>query len=132
MIKIFGKTEGTGFPHEDNELMTFINQVRKKYSKESELMTHIKNEGKRNVFQYQKDKAKGLNSGFADIVIIGNPTFVCELKSKNYGSKPSKKQMDFLNSASDVGAFACVAYGYDNAMLAFKEWLSMQAWHKHA
>ena len=123
MYKIFGEKEKGKQPSENAEMITFFNVLREDYPDLAVIATHIKNEGKRNINQIGKDKAEGLVTGFPDIVILGNPAFCCEMKSKGK-SKISEDQEKALNAAAKNGAFACVAYGYKSAIDAVDEWLN--------
>ena len=120
-IMVFGDKKYRGdCPVEDADLITFFNQLRKKYPHLADVALHIKNEGKRNVRQVQRDRAKGaLNSGASDIVIVGAPAFVCELKRKDHTkSIITAEQVKFLNNAEDSGSFVCIALGWEAAIEA--------------
>jgi len=127
MYKVFGKKEKGKQPSEGAEMITFFNVLRDDYPDLAIIATHIKNEGIRNTNEITKDKAEGLVCGFPDIVILGNPAFCCEMKSKNKNSRISEDQEKVLNAAVENGAFACVAYGYESALNAVDEWLNAQA-----
>jgi hypothetical protein len=120
--KIYGQQEKGKQPRENAEMITFFNVLRSDFPHLAKLATHIRNEGERNINQARQQKSEGMVKGFSDIVIIGNPAFVCELKSKSKSSKLSQEQVDFLTDATDNGAFACVAYGFESAIEAVKEW----------
>ena len=125
-IAVFGDKDYRGdCPLEDADLITFFNQLRKKYPHMADVALHIKNEGKRNVSQVQRDRAKGaLNSGASDIVIAGAPSFVCELKRKDHTkSTITAEQVTFLNNAKERGAFVCIALGWEAAMIAVDTYL---------
>lgn len=125
-IMVFGDKDYRGeCPVEDADLITFFNQLRKRHPDIADVALHIKNEGKRHVRQVARDRAKGaLNSGASDIVIVGSPTFVCELKRKNHvKSVISQDQIDFLNSAENSGAFVCIALGWEAAIEAVEHYL---------
>lgn len=127
-IAVFGDKDYRGdCPLEDADLITFFNQLRKKYPNFSDLALHIKNEGKRNVRQVQRDRAKGaLNSGASDIVIVGALTFVCELKRKDHTkSTITAEQVTFLKNAHNSGAFACIALGWEAALEAVENYLDL-------
>ena len=104
--------------------VTFFNWVRTNYPDTyGKLAFHVKNEGKRTRAQVQMEKAHGMTKGVSDIIIPGNPTFVCELKRKNKkDSKIYKEQKEYLTTAQEMGCFACLCYGYEQAILAFEEW----------
>ena len=122
MYKRFGgKTKGD-CPSEGAEMITFFQVLRRDYPEIAKLATHVRNEGVRTMYQAQKHKSEGMLKGFADIVIIGSPAFVCEMKTKSKNSKLTKEQENFLIEADKAGAFACVAHGYEAALEAVREW----------
>lgn len=86
---------------------------------------HVRNEGKKHRNQYAKEQAEGLTAGASDIQIPGCPAFVCELKRKDKTkSRLSKDQKEYLKTAHSLGAFTCVAYGWEQAWEAFEDWIS--------
>ena len=114
-------------PIEDAEQITFFNQLKKLWPEHAKLATHIKNEGKRNYKQVSKDKANGLNQGFADVVIIGHPVLYMEIKRQDHTlSHWEENQEDKLILANERGAFSCVALGYEAALKAVKDWNDVQ------
>lgn len=127
-ITVFGDKDYRGdCPLEDADLITFFNQLRKKYPNLADVALHIKNEGKRNVRQVQRDRAKGaLNSGASDIVIVGSPAFVCELKRKDHTkSTITAEQVTFLNNAENSGAYTCIALGCEAAIEAVENYMDL-------
>ena len=91
------------------------------------IAVHPRNEGKRHYKQVTKERAEGMTKGASDIIIPGNPAFVCELKRRDRTQSTWQDgQVEYLESAQKAGAFACVALGADAAMEAFEEWLSRQ------
>jgi hypothetical protein len=74
-----------------------------------------------------KQKAKGaIRNGAADIIICGCPTFVCEMKRQDHTkSKWQDGQLDFLQTSQELGAFVCVALGYEAALQALNDWLKL-------
>jgi len=72
-----------------------------------------------------KQKAKGaIKKGAADIVICGNPTFVCEMKRQDHTkSRWQDGQLEFLEYSLKNGAFVCIALGYESALEAVKDWI---------
>lgn len=126
-IKVYGDKEfrNKNTPKEDAELITFINQIKKRFPDTyGRTILHIKNEGKRTVEQVSRDKAKGsLNAGASDIIIPGNPTFVCELKCKDHTkSKIEDEQPSYMLACQNSGAFVCIALGWAAAWEALEEW----------
>lgn len=108
-------------PTETAEAVTFFNAIRR--TKWGALAIHVKNEGVRNHRQAAWDKAQGLVTGAADIIIPGAPAFVCELKRQDRTkSRISKEQVAYLEAAHAAGAFVCVALGWQAAMGAVNEW----------
>ena len=124
-IEVYGDIQYRGkCATESAEQATFFNQLTPNLRR---LAIHPKNEGKRTHAQAARDKAQGLNTGASDIIIIGAPTFICELKRRDHTkSKITDAQIDFLLNAQAAGAFACIALGYESAMLALDEWLLLK------
>lgn len=124
--KIYGEKEKGKQPKESAEMITFFNELRARHPEIAMMATHVKNEGKRNMAQAQRDKAEGMIKGFPDVVIVGAPTFVCEMKSKSKTSRISPEQKEILNAMSERGVFACVAYGWKAAIQAVEDWINAQ------
>ncbi len=120
-IQLFGTPDKTDAASESQHAMTFFAKLRREYPQYGAIATHIRNEGKRSMAQVQKQKAEGLTTGTADIIIPANPPFVCELKSRSPRATISSEQIEYLLNAQKLGAFACVAIGYEGAIEAFKE-----------
>lgn len=60
----------------------------------------------------------------ASPIIVGNPTFVCELKRQDHTkSKWQDGQLEFLEASQKRGAFVCVAFGYLAALNAVKDYI---------
>lgn len=125
-IKVFGDKSyrNKKSPSEANEQATFFNQLRLKYPNcYGAVAIHIKNEGKKTAQQVAKDKAQGMVSGAPDIIIPGNPAFLCELKRRDHtDSKLQPGQVPYLIAAHKLGAFVCIALGWEAAMEAFEQW----------
>ena len=126
MIKIYGQTDSKNHPSEMNEMITFFNVLKRDYPHLARIATHIKNEGKRDYRAASYEKMSGMVKGFADIIIVGCPPFICEMKSRNKGAKLSDYQKRFLEDADKTNAFVCIAYGYEAALEAMREWLDAQ------
>ena len=128
-IKVFGNMDFRGdCAKEDLELITFFNQLRVKYPKLAQVAIHPDNEGLvlgTGHQQHIKQKAKGaIKKGAADIIIVGSPSFVCELKRKDHTkSQWQDGQIDFLQTSQELGAFVCVALGYEAALQAVNDWV---------
>ena len=124
-IPIYGKKiKGCKVP-ESAHMVTFFNTMRREYPEYSKCCLHIRNEGKRTRQQIEKEKAEGFVTGAADIILVGNPSFVCEMKSQSPSAKISQEQIDFLLSAQSLGAFSCIALGHKAAIEAFNDWQKM-------
>ena len=127
-LPCYGNTDFRGdCPREDAELMTFFNELKRLYPHLSAIAIHPDNEGLiigsgHNV--HIKQKAKGaIKKGAADIIIVGNPTFVCEMKRQDHTkSRWQDGQLAFLEASKKQGAFVCVALGYVAALQALKDW----------
>lgn len=128
-IKVFGNMDFRGdCALEDAELITFFNQLRIKYPKLAKVAIHPDNEGL--IFgtgfnNHTRQKAKGaIRNGAADIIIVGCPSFVCEMKRKDHTkSRWQDGQLDFLQTSQKIGAFVCVALGYEAALQAVAAWI---------
>ena len=121
-IKIFGdvKFRDKKCPPESNEQITLFNWLRV-----SGYVTaiHPRNEGKRSYRQVNRQKAEGMTPGAADIIIPGNPTFVCELKRKDHTlCRWEPDQIEYLQQCQKDGAFVCIALGHAAAIEAVKKW----------
>ena len=125
-IPVYGdQTYRGACPSEAVEQVTFFARIRRKYPETWGLLAlHPRNEGKRSHFQVAHEKAEGMVSGACDIVIPGNPAFVCELKRRDHTKSTwQKDQENYLRTAQNMGAFACVALGADAAEEAFNHYL---------
>jgi len=114
-------------PLEDDELVTFVNQLRKRHPKLARLFIHIPNEGKRKQDEVQILKRKGaLNPGAVDELIPADISFVGELKRIDHSeSVIYDTQIDYLITAHEAGAFAFVALGWRNNWTALEDWLAL-------
>ena len=129
-LKVYGDQSFRGeCPTETSEQVAFFAELKRKYPQLHAIAIHPKNEGKRMKGQFQqlaKDKAMGLNVGSADIIIPASPAFVCELKRKDHTqSKFQTGQIEYLESCQALGAFVCVALGYEAAMQAVDEYCDL-------
>lgn len=126
MIKTYGEKQKGKHPSEAAEMITFFSVLRREYPEYGAIAIHIRNEGKRSYSQAAKEKLEGMVKGASDIIIPGNPSFVCELKTLSKSSQPNKDQLQYLENCIKIGSFACIANGYKAALEAFKEWLDLQ------
>ncbi len=127
-VRIYGDTDYRGkCKHEDFEVASFMAWVRYNHPQYALLITHIKNEGKRSWGQARRDKGIGMVKGYADIICIGSPCLVLEMKRKDHTlSNLGSEQALHLNSASVAGAYTCVCLGEEPAKEAFQDWLLLQ------
>ena len=129
-LKTYGCMDFRGdCPREDAELMTFFNELNRLHPQLALVAIHPDNEGLvlgSGHHHHIKQKAKGaIRNGAADIIIVGNPTFVCEMKRQDHTkSQWQNGQLEFLEASKKNGAFVCVALGYVAALLAVEEWHS--------
>lgn len=122
-IKIYGTVDKTCEITEAYHMITFFNSLRIKFPKSyGAIAVHIRNESQRTAQQAARHKMEGLVKGCADIIIPGNPSFVCEMKSRSPKAKISDEQINYLIAAKKAGAFVCIALGCDAAWEAFNDW----------
>lgn len=119
-LPVYGDSNFRGAcPTESAEQMTFFNQIRRL----ERCAIHPRNEGKRHYKQVAREKAEGMTPGASDIIIPGCPSFVCELKRQDHTkSRWQDGQIEYLEAAKENGSFVCVAFGWQAAMEAYKEW----------
>lgn len=131
-VPIYGDIKWRGKCHlEQVEQASFFSRLRREYPDTwGVLAVHPRNEGQLRGGQFKaiiKHKAEGMSPGASDIIIPGNPTFVCEMKRKDITqSKWQDGQQEYLEAAQNAGCFACVALGAESAWDAFEVWLSTQ------
>ena len=106
-LTVYGDVNYRGdCPHEDYALASFFDRIRKDYPLSYGLVAfHPKNEGKRSHAQVKVDKLKGMTKGVTDVIIIGNPTLVLELKRDDHTkSKWQPMQLEFMEQCHKGGA----------------------------
>lgn len=115
-------------PSETLEQVTFFSRLRREYPDSWGLLGyHQRNEGKRTHARVSMEKAEGMTTGAADIIIPGAPAFVCEMKRRDHTqSTLSAEQLAYLMAAKQAGAFVCIALGADAAWEAFHEYLRLR------
>lgn len=126
-IKVYGSLtyRDTKTAKEDQEAMTLVNQVKKRYP--YLLFMHIKNEGKKTKAQADFDKAMGMLAGASDFVFLGTPPLLLEMKRKdNTLSTWQPNQQMFLLKAQEQGCKVCVALGWEAAMEAVEDWMRIK------
>lgn len=117
-------------PRESIEQITFVNAIRSQYPDSYGLiLIHPENEKKLVNGQFSavsRSRAMGMSPGASDIIIPGNPSFVCEIKRADRTlSDISTEQISYLYAAKEAGAFVCIALGHEAAMNAFNDWLEI-------
>lgn len=117
-------------PKESVEQITFVNHIRAQYPDSYGLiLIHPENERKLINGQFStvsKSRAMGMSPGASDIIIPGNPSFVCEIKRIDRTlSDITQEQLDYLYAAKDAGAFVCIALGHEASIDAFNQWLKI-------
>lgn len=125
-LKVCGDTAYRGdCPKEDAELITAVNWLRREFPDTLGAVTiHIENEGKRTMAQAQMAKAKGLNSGAADLVILCSPPMVLELKRADHTqSSWQRGQQEFMLAAQNQGAFVRLCLGAEGVKEAVRCYL---------
>lgn len=128
-LTVYGNIDYRGdCPHEDYALASFFDRIRKDYPSSYGLVAfHPKNEGKRSHTQVKVDKLKGMTKGVTDVIIIGNPTLVLELKRDDHTkSKWQPMQIEFMEQCYKGGAHVVLALGYKAAIQAFEDWIKLQ------
>jgi hypothetical protein len=112
-------------PPESNEQVTFFAWLRRAHPKLAEVAIHPRNEGKRHYAQTQRHKSEGLNPGASDIIIPASASFVCELKRRDHTkSRWQPGQEPYLEASNALGAFTCLALGWEAAADAVEDWLA--------
>lgn len=117
-------------PRETVEQCTFVNSIRAQYPDSYGLiLIHPENERKLINGQFSavsKSRAMGMAPGASDIIIPGNPSFVCEIKRADRTlSDLSEEQLAYLYAAKEAGSFVCIALGHEAAINAFNDWLKI-------
>ena len=127
-IPIYGDTSYRGECNsEAAEQKDLFGRLKERYPECHKLAIHPKNEGKRNRWQATKDREDGaLNTGASDIIIPFRVPFVCELKRLDHTlCRLTKDQLEYLETAQQMGAFACIALGADGVEAAINDWLRL-------
>ena len=114
-------------PLESAEQVTFFNRLRREYPDTyGRIAVHPRNEQQLRGGQFRalaRHKAEGMTEGASDIIIPGDPAFVCELKRLDHTKcKWQDGQIEYLEATKKCGAFVCVALGHEGAWKAFEYW----------
>jgi hypothetical protein len=127
-IVVYGDQDYRGdCPSETVEQVTFFSRLRKGWPDTwGCVAVHIRNEGQRSYMQAARHKAEGMTKGASDVMIPGNPAFVCEIKRRDHTkSRWQENQETYLLTAKKLGAFVCVALGADAATEAFNDYVNL-------
>lgn len=107
----------------------FISWLQKELPEYYRLTFHPKVEGRRNFAQATIDKKTGsMKSGVSDVICIGSPMLVMEIKRKDEKKSTWRDgQLKFLEESQKAGAYVCLAFGFEGAKEAFAHWVTLQA-----
>lgn len=125
-IKVYGDKSYRGeCRDEESEQIDCFNWMMFNHPDLHRIAIHPKNEGKKSWGQIRFDKLTGsINTGASDIIIPASPPFVCELKRVDHTkSRWQPKQLDYLETCKNEGAFVCVALGFEGFKLAIADYL---------
>lgn len=128
-LKVYGDTSYRGkCPVEGAEQVTLFSQIRKYHPHLSGIVFHPRMEGERTKGQADWQKADGsIVAGVADVIGIGHPMLVLELKRRDHTQSVWQKgQVYFLEASHKRGAFTCLALGYEAALEALAAWEALQ------
>lgn len=128
-LAVYGDASYRGkCPVESAEQITFFGQLRRLHQKLAQVVFHPRMEGSRTRGQASWQAAEGsLIAGVADVIGIGNPMLVMELKRRDHTKSTWQPgQVEFLQRSLDRGAFVCLCLGYQAALEALKDWESLQ------
>ena len=116
-------------PLEYQEQASYFDALQRLYPHLAAVAIHPPLEGKRSWGQvaWQK-KQGGLNTGASDVIIPAAPVpFVCEIKRRDRTqSKWQPAQIDYLWAAHQLGAYSCVALGWEAAIEATRAWINTE------
>lgn len=109
---------------ENADQVTLFAFIRRQWPKTfGRIAFHPRNEGVRTMGQAHWQKAEGMTEGTVDLIIPTRNPLVMELKRKDHTkSKWQPGQIEYLQTAQSMGAYACLALGYEAAIEAVKYW----------
>jgi len=115
-------------PREAEDQMSFFSWLEHELPEFRRITFHPKVEGRRTYAQATIDKKMGsMNRGVVDVIAIGAPCLVMEIKRKDEKlSSWRDGQLQFLEAAKNSGAAVCVAFGLEAAKEAYAEWAQLQ------
>lgn len=124
-IPIWGDPSYRGScPTENADQVTMFSFIRRQWPKTfGRIAFHPRNEGVRTMGQAHWQKSEGMTEGTVDLIIPARIPLVMELKRKDHTkSKWQPGQVEYLQTAHEAGAYACLALGYEAAIAAVKYW----------
>lgn len=99
-------------PTEDHEQRDFFGVLRARYPEIAARTLHPRNERKRTGRQAAREAAEGMLTGAPDIVIVGDPCVIIELKRQDHTkSRWQDRQLETLKAMQDAGALVFLALG---------------------
>lgn len=126
MIRIYDSGYRGECPSEMVEQINSMGWLEKHHPDRWPLIFHYPAEAKAKP-QYMAIRRKlGVKAGIADIIDFGSVRGAFELKRRDKTkSKVSKDQLEFLESVDASGGFAAIAYGFDEFLLAYSDYLAI-------
>ena len=124
MFKVYGVGDLLKCPTQNEEVTNFFENLAIDYPQLRKMAIHIKKKNKNIFIPTYREKIEAIHEGFANIIILGKITFVCKLKSRSIKTKLTIAEKEFLSLSNHAGAFSCLAYGYQAALQAVKDWNS--------
>lgn len=125
-LPVYGALDYRGpcaLEHEEQSL--FFSYIRTVHGNTyGRLVLHPANEGKRTPGQARFANKQGMTPGASDIILPGNPSFVCEIKRRDHRKSTwTAGQVDYLRMAKYLDCFVCVALGGNAAIDALNDYL---------
>lgn len=123
-IRVVGDVSYRGpCPTERAEQIAFFAWLRTARADLAAVAIHPRNEGIRTATRAHNEKLEGLTRGAPDVIIVGSPPLLIELKRRDHTkSRWQDGQVEFLTAAQGLGASVCVALGADAAAEIVTEW----------
>lgn len=115
-------------PREAEDQMSFFSWLEHELPEYARLTIHPKVEGRRTPAQATIDRKMGsMKKGVVDVIAIGSPMLVMEIKRKNESLSEWKDgQLRFLEESKKAGAVVAVVFGLEAAKEAYLDWVSLQ------
>lgn len=114
-------------PSETDEQRDFFGTLRARHPAIAARALHPRNERKRTATQAAREAVEGMLPGAPDIIIVGDPCIVIELKRRDHTrSAWQPEQLSTLRAMHDAGAVVAVALGARAAMTLVEEILAAE------